>query len=783
MKKVLSLILLVSLLTINISALAMSETTFENEFYYKREGDGFVITGLVMGEDRLVVKGDKNGEVRLLNASTLNVPGNINGAWVKLEKEAFRGKNAFSKIVFEEGITNIPDYLCADMPNLEEVVLPDSLVEIGKGAFYGSSIKKITFSENVERICNQAFRNCEKLEEIILPDSVNYIGVGAFDGCISLKKVNLPKNVKTIESHTFFNCVSLTQMEFPEKVKLIKDSAFGLCESLEVVKFYNPDTEIFQGGIDSSVKRGDPYLYPSFTGSNIKVVYCYKNSKVEANFDDRHEFIYLDNNNEVDASEWAIDGINKAFEMGIVTDSLKENWKKAITREEFCEALVKSLAHYLDYDIDAFFEYVKGVEYTNNEISFADCDNRFVILAAGMGIVNGKGEGMFSPTDEITREEAAAMLFRARYACSKTMMYSNLDYEDKDLISPWATKAVEHMRASGIMRGVSETRFAPKDTYTHEMAMVTFSRLFDYTQEGKTVNNTEFYVSGAKYTERPTYEKSMAYYTENYTVKERFETAYGTILDLYRGERHGSSIPLMFIMKDGKTVCINAEAPWASWYYQSHHQSIKIYEKEKTAVVTYATIKEPRPFHPGGGSDEKITGTFVFTLNLETGEVTKELKPLNSIDKTAEYIKTLYKYNTVIDENGGEHIELYEYLGSEEVVNIPEKIDKKTVGAIATGCFTLCDTIKKVVIPESVKVIYHEAFSQCKNLGEVVILNPEAVIIKETEDSIFMGEGLEGMSLPGHKGAFFGCPIEKAYGYKNSSAEKFFGEAFIPLDK
>ena len=62
---------------------------------------------------------------------------------------------------------------------------------------------------------------------------------------------------------------------------------------------------------------------------------------------------------------------------------------------------------------DEFKEYV--LEKTE-EVTFSDCESESVLLAARCGIVKGMGDGTFLPKENITREQAATMLYRT-YSC------------------------------------------------------------------------------------------------------------------------------------------------------------------------------------------------------------------------------------------------------------------------------------------------------------------------------------------------------------------------------
>jgi len=63
--------------------------------------------------------------------------------------------------------------------------------------------------------------------------------------------------------------------------------------------------------------------------------------------------------------------------------------------------------------------------------------------AAANGIVNGYGNGKFGPTDEVTREQLAAILYRYAEFKGYTIRTEALDAEDAAMISGWAIENVK----------------------------------------------------------------------------------------------------------------------------------------------------------------------------------------------------------------------------------------------------------------------------------------------------------------------------------------------------
>ncbi len=82
------------------------------------------------------------------------------------------------------------------------------------------------------KINGYTFCYCTSLKKIEIPDSVTEIGEGAFEGCESLDEVKLPSKIEKISGNTFQNCTSLNKIELPETVKEIGYSAFRGCGSV-----------------------------------------------------------------------------------------------------------------------------------------------------------------------------------------------------------------------------------------------------------------------------------------------------------------------------------------------------------------------------------------------------------------------------------------------------------------------------------------------------------------------------------------------------------------------
>ncbi len=146
---------------------------------------------------------------------------------------------------------------------------------IGKLAFENrQDVKKIVVPDTVTEIESGAFRGCTNLQEIVLPDTLVSIGAEVFSGCRSLKSFTLPAGVTELRAETFLNCTSLTDVKLHDGLTKLHASVFSGCYSLEEIKLPEgldelPARLFYQCGalksivIPASVKEIGAYAFES----------------------------------------------------------------------------------------------------------------------------------------------------------------------------------------------------------------------------------------------------------------------------------------------------------------------------------------------------------------------------------------------------------------------------------------------------------------------------------------------------------------------------------------
>lgn len=147
----------------------------------------------------------------------------------------YAGKD--NKVVFQSTAENcaVKSYAFFAADNIDEVVLPDSLAEIGSYAFCNSSVRLLKLPDGLTTIGTSAFEGCLSLKEISVPYGVKTIEAYTFRNS-GLESVTIADGVKTIEHEAFENCGKLTSVIVGEGVESIRYGAFADCSSLKYVK-------------------------------------------------------------------------------------------------------------------------------------------------------------------------------------------------------------------------------------------------------------------------------------------------------------------------------------------------------------------------------------------------------------------------------------------------------------------------------------------------------------------------------------------------------------------
>ena len=400
MKKILSVTLVLTLLLGTLCIFPASAYPVNNDdviksgdFYYKILNDG--TASIVYYEG---------------NATHLTLPTKIDGIRITNINNAFmlpyKPNTTIKSITVPEGIWYCYIY---GTPNLEELILPDSLKKFSicglkdtklytnpenweDGVFYISNravvvdkdkapanlkikdgtkyismwacesnekLTSLTFPDSLERIDGISFRDCQALTDINFGKNLKSIGNDAFSGCTSLKEIDLPEGLTKIEYGVFDSC-GLEKVTFPSTLKHIENQAFANCVNLKSITI--PESVTYLGTAFMFCENLSEIHLPKnlqFISSNAFLNTAF--AKDYKNWDG--EFLYYDN--------YLLD--------------YSDNFKGVCVVKEGTKVVADRLFAYCDTLTSITFpDGVKGI----GQLFFTDCENlESVKLPEGMDTI------------------------------------------------------------------------------------------------------------------------------------------------------------------------------------------------------------------------------------------------------------------------------------------------------------------------------------------------------------------------------------------------------------
>lgn len=180
-------------------------------------------------------------------------------------------------------------------------------------------------------------------------------------------------------------------------------------------------------------------------------------------------------------STWAIEEVSKAIENNLVPYEYQAAFTFNIKRYEFCSIIVTFLEEYYNTTRDDIIM-DNNIDVINPPIE--DGFNEDVAICLHLGIVNGRGNGIFDGESEITREETAVMLTNLSKYLGLDTKAEEVSLNDKSEVSSWANDDTNFVLQSKMMQGTGNNMFSPKSKLTREQTYIIMYRI---------LNDTEFY--------------------------------------------------------------------------------------------------------------------------------------------------------------------------------------------------------------------------------------------------------------------------------------------------
>lgn len=261
----------------------------------------------------------------------------------------------------------------------------------------------------------------------------------------------MSSNTAVVE--VFNKTVAVTRPAYDTVVTLTLETKSGVTKSFDIT-VKGTGTGSGSGNGSGGSGGGSGYRPSNGGGSTVTM------PSVKTNVEEYREYLYDD----ISGYEWAKDAITILSEKKIVNGVAENKFapEKNVTRAEFA----KMLAITFDYKAD------------NYEVTFDDVEKnswyeQYVAAMVKNGAINGLSENEFGTNKNISREDAAVIIYRCmKYTAEEA------EFDDADDISEYALEAVGALAKAKIITGY-EGKFNPKGELSRAEAAVIINRCIE----------------------------------------------------------------------------------------------------------------------------------------------------------------------------------------------------------------------------------------------------------------------------------------------------------------
>ena len=445
-----------------------------------------------------------------VNLSSITGTYEILPGTVSIAARAFSAQNvdidssSVTGVIIPDSVHSIGYAAFYDCFNLTSAVLPDSITYIGESAFESCENYTFNLPPNVTYIGDGAFHFCGSTDVVEISDQVSYIGEGAFSSSFCLERIEVspnnpyycdvdgvlftkdmstliafpdegaftnyvvPEGVRMIDWSAFQQADYLVTITLPESVEWVNYYAFSFCPLLDKVIILNPDAVLGEGVLD---------------GTNA-ALYGYTNSSTQI-YANNNDILFMELQTPglpftdvAPSGVYYTEAVQYVYREGLMTGMNPTTFAPAenLSRAHFATILYRMAGSPSVAGMDNPFEdNQSGAFYYDAAIW---CNNAGILT--GYYNPDGSFTGRFGPSDNITREQLATMLYRyADYIGADTSARTSLDgFGDGSAVSSFAVEALEWAAAEGIVSGraTNPPTIAPQDNASRADTAVMIQR-------------------------------------------------------------------------------------------------------------------------------------------------------------------------------------------------------------------------------------------------------------------------------------------------------------------
>lgn len=247
------------------------------EFKYTVNGDNVTITGYTGAGGRVVVPQEIDGKTvtAIGDSAFSNCSGletiKFNSGLQSIGSEAFSGCNNLQNINLPESLTTIGCGVFTS-PYITSITIPKNVVSMGEGYRVGYStfsgcknLETVIFEEGMTKIPDVALYYCENVKNIVIPDGVTIIGNRALRKT-AIEILKLPETLEVIEDNAVWECSALKKVIMSNNVRSIGSEAFAGCINMTIYGYSDSYAEAY--ATENNIPFKNYNLYTDDIASN-----------------------------------------------------------------------------------------------------------------------------------------------------------------------------------------------------------------------------------------------------------------------------------------------------------------------------------------------------------------------------------------------------------------------------------------------------------------------------------------------------------------------------------
>ncbi len=220
------------------------------------------------------------------NETSYEIPEGVTEIGDYAFQAAFRQPTYLTELKIPNTVTRIGEFALSGLRNVKELVVPDSVTELGRGCFCSTGFKRLVIGKGVKTLPPFMDDGGFTLNEIILSDGLEEICTSALGAVRGMRVLHIPETVKIFRRRALTGSDIFLdgEVNFPKNVELVENLAFDGASGIDTVDLAPGLKKVWEGSFSGCLSLRTVNFSDSITEIGYKAfAYCKKLSKVNLN--------------------------------------------------------------------------------------------------------------------------------------------------------------------------------------------------------------------------------------------------------------------------------------------------------------------------------------------------------------------------------------------------------------------------------------------------------------------------------------------------------------------